>query len=109
MRNQPVVHLGYRAYANVISVHHPRSGNSRTQQYDKSGLFSDKSGPPLSAGGYFCGGLAGAGAGRAGELGADLAGVGVVQVIQDVQGLLPGIPGGTVELVIDCTGYFSAS
>jgi hypothetical protein len=33
----------------------------------------------------------------------------VVQVIQDVQGLLPGIPGGTVELVIDCTGYFSAS
>jgi hypothetical protein len=45
MRNQPVVHLGYRAYANVISVHHPHSGNSRTQQYDKSGLFSDKSGP----------------------------------------------------------------
>jgi hypothetical protein len=98
MRNQPVVHLGYRAYANVISVHHPHSGNSRTQQYDKSGLFSDKSGPPLSAGGYFCGGLAGAGAGRADELGADLAGS--VDIYN--------ASSGTVELVIDRTGYFSA-
>ena len=28
------------------------------------------------------------------ELGADLGGVGVVQVLQDVQGLLPGVLGG---------------
>jgi hypothetical protein len=40
----------------------------------------------------------GAGAGRAGELGADLAGS--VDIYN--------ASSGTVELVIDCTGYFSA-